>query len=800
MRMWEKPAKFIYSKKEYYNDFPYDIYADENSPYTWEKEKKVFTSAFNTEKEKKFTLQNLREWDQGKYILELVTKDKYGYDISIEKYFTLYSQKEKKLPIKETVWYNPIHTICEPGEMATIELGTSEPHVSFMYEVFHKDKVITRETFELHDERKILSFPAKEEHRGNFVVHINAVKHNRAYSFNETIYVDWKNKELNIEFETFRDKLLPGANEEWKIKISGSSGEKVAAEMAAALYDASLDAFRPNSWETSFFHSFYSYRNWQGYISFTTRTSHNYEWSWNTFSGGYYRKYDSINYYGFSFAYMFYRMTSEIALEEDMDEMVDEKSVRSKDKMAPAPPQVAESGKRDADAEPVTSTDSTTMKEPVKEIGFEEVKVRTNLNETAFFYPHLLTDKDGKIIISFTIPEALTRWKMLGFAHTKDLSYGFTQNELVTQKDLMIIPNPPRFFRENDTISFTAKVTNLGDSDLSGTAVLELYDALTMKPVDTAFKNNKAIQSFTIKKEQSTPLAWDLVIPEQIQAVTFRVIAKAGNFSDGEERIIPILTNRMMVTESLPLPIKGNETKTFTFTKLVESQKSKTLSHHKVTLEFTSNPAWYAIQALPYIMEYPYECSEQVFSRYYANSIASHIANSSPGIKKVFDSWKGSNTIISNLEKNAELKSLLLQETPWVLNSQDETERKKRVGLLFDLNRMSHELKHALQKIIKLQASNGGWPWFPGLPDDRYISQHITAGMGHLDRLGIKDVRDKSSVWEMIKKAIYYCDARIQEDYTYLIKNNINPDQNNLGYLGIHYLYTRSFFIDIPVS
>ncbi|MBN2440705.1 MAG: hypothetical protein JXJ04_05150 [Spirochaetales bacterium] len=796
-RMWERPSRFIYTKEDYYINFPYDLYADENSPDTWEKEKKVFTSAFHTEKEKKLTLQNLGEWNQGKYLLELITKDKYGYDIRIEKYFTLYSQKEKKLPVKESVWYNPIHTFCEPGDTATIELGTSEPDISFMYEVFHKDKVVTREILTLHDERRILSFPVKEEHRGNFVVHINTVKHNRAYSFNETIYVGWKNKELNIEFETFRDKLLPGENEEWKIKISGNKGEKVAAEMAAALYDASLDAFRQNNWETSFYPSFYSYRNWQGYISFTTGTSRNYEWNWNTFSGGYDRDYDSINYYGFSFAYMFYRMKSEGAFEEDM---VKEKSIEAKDTIAPAPIREPESGKREADAEPVTTTDSTTVNEPVEEAHFDEVKVRTNLNETAFFYPHLLTDKDGKIIISFTIPEALTRWKMLGFAHTKDLSYGFTRNELVTQKDLMIIPNPPRFLRENDTISFTAKVTNLADSDLSGNAVLELYDALTMKPVDVAFKNNKALQPFTVKKEQSTSLAWDLVIPEQIQAVTFRVIAKAGNFSDGEERIIPVLTNRMMVTESLPLPIKGNETKTFTFAKLVESGKSKTLTHHKVTLEFTSNPAWYAIQALPYIMEYPYECSEQVFSRYYANSIASHVANSSPGIKKVFESWKGSNSLISNLEKNEELKSLLLQETPWVLNSQDETERKKRVGLLFDLNRMSHELKKALQKIIKLQASNGGWPWFPGLPDDRYITQHIAAGMGHLDRLGIKEVKDNTSVRNMIQKALYYCDARIHEDYTYLIKNKIKPDQNNLGYLGIHYLYTRSFFTDIPVA
>ena len=382
------------------------------------------------------------------------------------------------------------------------------------------------------------------------------------------------------------------------------------------------------------------------------------------------------------------------------------------------------------------------------------------------------------------------------------------------------MPNAPRFLREGDNITFTAKVSNVSEKDLSGTAQLMLFDALTMKPVDNELKNTNATIKFKAKKGQSAGLSWDLTIPQGIQAVTYRVVAKAGKFSDGEEMALPVLTNRMLVTESLPLPIRGKGSKNFTFSKLVNSGSSVTLRNHKVTLEFTSNPAWYAIQALPYLMEFPYECTEQVFSRYYANSIASHIANSNPKIKQVFDSWRSSalastndaiassdgivNSFLSNLEKNQELKSILLEETPWVLNAQNETERKKRIALLFDLNKMANELGIAFKKLKEAQASNGGWPWFKGMPDSRYITQHIVAGFGHLDRLGIANdaIAPSDGIVKMLNTAILYLDDRIKEDHEKLkryadrSKDPDYMDKNHLGSNQIHYLYTRSYFWD----
>ncbi|NJK97939.1 MAG: hypothetical protein HC905_26225 [Bacteroidales bacterium] len=204
---------------------------------------------------------------------------------------------------------------------------------------------------------------------------------------------------------------------------------------------------------------------------------------------------------------------------------------------------------------------------------------------------------------------------------------------MVTQKDLMVVPNQPRFFRENDKMVFQAKINSMVDKNLDGQARLEFFDALTMQPVDVLLKNSDNIRNFNLQPMQSQNLVWHIEIPEGIQALTYRIVARSGDFSDGEEMTLPVVTNRMLVTETLPLSVRGKQKKDFIFEKLVNNN-SATLRNHRYTLEFTSNPAWYAVQALPYLMEFPYECTEQLFSRYYANSIASHIANSNPRIKK----------------------------------------------------------------------------------------------------------------------------------------------------------------------
>ena len=322
---------------------------------------------------------------------------------------------------------------------------------------------------------------------------------------------------------------------------------------------------------------------------------------------------------------------------------------------------------------------------------------------------------------------------------------------------------------------------------------------MKMKPVDDILGLAQTSIPFTVKRGISSPVSWKISIPEGLQAVVYRITATSGSFSDGEEAAIPVLTNRMLVTESMPLPVNVMQQKKFNFEKLVNSRKAgSTLRNYRLTLEYTSNPAWYAVQALPYLMEYPYECAEQIFSRYYANSLATHVANSDPKIKRVFESWKNItlDALKSNLEKNEELKSVLLQESPWVREATSESERKQRIALLFDLNRMASEQNSALKKLQDMQNPNGGWPWFKGMPESRYITQHIVTGLGHLNHLEVVNPDQSKEVKEMLKKAVEYLDETVKIDFEKLKKNDKDyPKNNHLGYEDIQYLYARTYFI-----
>jgi TonB-dependent SusC/RagA subfamily outer membrane receptor len=445
-----------------------------------------------------------------------------------------------------------------------------------------------------------------------------------------------------------------------------------------------------------------------------------------------------------------------------------------------------------------------------------QVQARKNFKETAFFYPQLKTDKEGKVSFSFTMPEALTRWKLQLLAHSTTLKSATKTLQTVTQKELMVVPNAPRFLREKDTITFSAKITNLTNNQLSGFAKLILTDAISGKEIDSELQNIHSNKNFTVDKDGNTNVSWNLVIPENMQAVQYKIVAKAGDFSDGEQNVLPVLTNRMLVTETLPMWVKANETKTFTLNKLKNSTSS-TLKNHKLTLEMTSNPVWVAIQALPYLMEYPYECSEQIFSRYYANTLASFVANSNPKIQDVFNAWKSSDTLLSNLEKNQELKSLIIQETPWLRDAQSETEQKKRIALLFDLNKMKNEQERAIQKLQDNQMNSGGFPWFKGSKyANTFITQHIATGFGHLQKLGVTDF--DASTKNMIEKSVKFLDIKILENYEKLLENarKIKEEskskkegekkyeaylsKNNLNYATIQYLYMRSFYGDISLD
>lgn len=826
------PENVEYTEEEFQKLFPLDAWKNNIQIEDYPIEKMVAELPFNTAKDDSIRLK-VNNWEPGIYQFKSVSKDKFGNDVEDIRYITYFDDKSNKIATNDIWWVQPINTTCEPGETAKILLASADSKLKVRFQLEHKGEIIREEWIEVNHEQKIIEIPIIEAYRGNVSYQLIAVKDNRIYDEQGEIYVPFTNKELNLKFETFRNKLLPGAKEEWKLKIKGPKGEKVAAELLATMYDASLDEFAPNDYYLNVFQNYYS-NKYLEFRGFQRVNSSLYQSNWNNYSSPIYRKTDRLNWFGFSTYYYqngYYNYSyggdydydyaiSDIAVSEETEmahdeEQKNDKTVHAKYKVSPNAPTAGkkEVGALEKSGEALynlTQTavsgstiamDDRTRSEGQKDLG--QVKARSNFNETAFFYPQLKTNENSEVIISFTIPEALTKWKFIGLAHTQDLKTGTIYEEVVTQKDLMVQPNAPRFLREGDEIELSAKISNLSDGKISGHAQLFLTDPFTEKPLDGLFSNVKPKVEFTSEKGQSARVSWKIKVPANVQAVKYKIVAAGGKFTDGEENVLPILTNRMLVTESMPLPSKGIGTDVFTFEKL-KNNTSTTLTNHKLTLEYTSNPAWYAVQAMPYMMEYPYECAEQTFTRYYSNAIASNLVNSSPKIKQVFEQWKTSDpdAFLSNLEKNQELKSLLLEETPWVLDAQDESERKKRVALLFDLNRMDNELAKAMRKLQKAQVSNGGWPWFPGMPESRYITQHIATGMGHLDRLGVKAVREDSKTWRMVQEAVSYLDERIVEDYEYLKKHY--PDdylkEQFISQIQIQYLYMRSYYTDLPIK
>ncbi|GGI58310.1 alpha-2-macroglobulin family protein [Winogradskyella haliclonae] len=924
-RPWSAPDYKSLSKSEFKKLFPNWAYNNENHPQNWERGKEIFKTNFDTEVSKNIVIKRIKNWKSGTYIIILETKDKFGEDVKDQAYTFLYSDTDKTVADNKLFDVSIDKTEYQAGDIAKLTFGTpiKDSHITITTE--KHGEIVETQVFELSDSKKQIQIPVNKEDVGGFVVHYSFSKANYLKSGAVTINVPYPKKDLQVETNTFRDKLQPGQDETWSFKIKGPKSDKVTAEVLASMYDASLDEFRAHDWSFSPINrpNYYSRINKNGAQSygvvnfrnanyFRTTKSYTYQgfdtWNWFGFYFGnerlsrryYYNAVKSIeskvsasidasikgdtikgviteytgealpgvnillkgtttgtttNFDGefkieakkgnvlvFSFIGMKtieYRVDKNNFLrvilannDAALDEVVITGYATSKRKKSSV-----SSVRVDAMLEAEEEVDleapfAMNIAGPVREIDVTGnnsvsdsninpkkalVQIRKNLQETAFFFPQLQTDKDGNVSFNFKAPEALTKWKLQLLAHTKTLESATAQYEAVTQKELMVLPNAPRFLRQGDEIVISTKIANLTDKKLPGIARLELTDAVTGKQIIQIIKGeeNRSYtlmtelieKEFTVDAKGNTQVSWKLEIPDNLQAIQYKITAisvdfeNETQFSDGEQNVLPVLTNRLLVTETLPMWVRSNQTKTFTLDKLASST-STTLKNHKLTLEITSNPAWYAVQALPYLMEYPYDCSEQTFSRYYANALAQHITKSHPKIEAVFNQWKSTDALISSLEKNQELKSLLIEETPWLRDAQSEIEQKKRIALLFDLNKMNNELQSSILKLKNNQYSSGAWPWFNGGRDNRYITQHIISGFGHLKQLGVITTAQSDEKSQMVEKAIQYLDKEFVKEYKNLKKysSKVDLDKDHLSYTQMHYLYVRSFYPDITTS
>lgn len=779
-RRWPTPDLAMVSRDEFISQLPSDIFMDDDN-HAAKKEKSVFKEIYNTATDSLISISGIAKWEPGRYLVSLVSVDAYGQNVSTDKEIVVFATDSKKVPVKQALWVSMLTTEAKAGEKISLLAGSAAKNARLLFEVQMKGKTIRKEWLNISQEQKLIEIPVPESYIGNVAISLTLVSDNRSYGFNTSLEVPDTRYQLNIAFETFRSPLLPGGTEKWKLKLTSPDGKPMSAELLAGMYDASLDAFTPHNWYFEVFKKWYEFYQWESNRAFQTALSYATSQNGNDRFLGVSRQYDQLNWFGYY-----------IYGNRYMGRELHKGGLLRSEAMAVPEASMEMDGLADMPAEKVTMNDETavTKKEP-------EPQIRRNLNETAFFYPQLTTNEQGEVQVEFTVPEALTRWNFMGLAHTADLRYGQFSKEVVTRKELMVAPNLPRFFREGDRIEIQTKVSNLTANPMQGEARLQLFDAITLKPVDELMKNQMAKKAFSLDASGNTSVGWEIVIPEGIDAVMVRISAQAGNHSDGEEAMLPVLTNRMMVTETLPLPINGNESRDFTFDKLISQENgSKSLRNHRLTLEFTSNPAWYAVQALPYLAEQTNENSDQVFNRLYANSLASYIANSSPKIRNVFETWKNliPDALLSNLEKNQDLKALLLEETPWLMEAKNESAQKQRLALMFDLNRMATEQQAAKRKLQQSQSSNGGWPWFEGMPESRYITQLIVTGFGRMHYLKVTDLNNDDASPNMVQQAVNYLSSRVAEDYKRLLKDYpTEMDKNHLSQDHIQFLFAMSY-------
>jgi uncharacterized protein YfaS (alpha-2-macroglobulin family) len=796
-KLSELPEYQMYTKQQWAEKLPNWEYENEFDIQNFPVREEILSINFNTQNATKYAL-NTSQLEPGVYKIELRAQDAFGLPVIENEYVTIRDLNKGKamahIPLK--LHLEKKVAVYEPGETMQIYIESGVPDAYLFLSVKHENTSLYRNWIKINQKLENIPIEITEELRGGIGIYAFIIHNGRYYAETINVNVPFTNKTLDFEVLHFRDNVLPGSEEEIIFSIINSDSLPEKAEVLAAMYDASLDALYSNDFYFNLFYStfprFYFNNNAFNYSNSSTFFNQN-RIQYHKIPG----VIPNLNLFGLSYYGGYYSYGGARTM-DSFDQTVS----RSKMKMEAGEETHAIMADEDSGVVFDVEREQKSLEQTTS--NNETDRIRQNFEETAFFLPHLYSDEEGKISFKFTLPESLTKWKFMALAHTQDLKSGLLDKIMTSSKKLMVVPNFPRFLREGDSLNLSVKISNLTDEVLQANCEIHFTDVLSGKDVTNKICQQAKL-TFEVDANKNTSVKFKLFIPEGLQAVEYKVIAKSDQYGDGEQNILPVLSNRMLVTESMPMYVNGNSTKTWRFDKLLKSGGSESLTHHQLSLEATPRPAWYAIQALPYLMEYPYECSEQVFSRFYANSMAAYIANSDPKIQAIFNAWKNipeSKALQSNLQKNSDLKALMLEQTPWVMQAKDESERKRRVGLLFDMERMQREQLSSLSKLKQKQAASGGFPWFEGMPESRYITQHVLAGLGHLIKLNVLDGKYLSDVQQIMRSASQYLDAEIQKDYQQLkrfYKDDLN--ENHISYVHIHYLYARSFSLSLqPIN
>ena len=716
--------------------------------------RKVLTGT--VEANKSFVPEAIYALPSGNYRLKLSAKDTQGRECTASKNFLLFSLNDKRPPFVITDWFYQDGLEFDAASPATVYIGSSEKNVYLLYDVFAGNKRLESKRIELSDSVVSFRFPYKKEYGDGILVSMAFVKDGRLYSHNARIMKPAPEKKLQLKWTTFRDKLRPGQQEEWKLTVLYPDGSPAEAEMLATMYDASLDKI-------------YSAHKLDFGVDFHYVVPLTY---WNT------------SYMRNAYLYVDFPLKRLRAVPLEYSELIIPSTGRMEAMVvgyggsprATLAGALKIRGRSAANAvmNQEAVTDMVLQEEMVEtsaqekvEMGSSEelaetgdIQIRENFAETAFFYPQLRTNETGEISISFVLPESLTRWKFMGLAHTRNVDYGKIEATATASKEFMLQPNMPRFVRVGDKANIAASLMNLSDKGVKGTVRMELFNPETEK----VFYSQK--QKFDVKGGETGHVNFTFEVSDKYAVMACRMVADGDTFSDGEQRYIPVLTDKQWVTETVPLNVNGEGAHTFSLENLF-NKHSKTASEQRLTVEFTAHPAWYVVQALPVVANPQNEDALSWATAYYAHSLAAFIVKENPRIKQVFDSWKAQGgtkeTFMSNLQKNQELKNILLAETPWLTEATNEAEQKQRIATLFDLNTMNSQLAVSVEKLGELQNADGAWSWYKGMQGSRYVTTQVMEMLVRLNALTHQDA--DSRMQPMIQKGFEYLGKQAAEEY-----------------------------------
>jgi hypothetical protein len=737
----------------------------------------------------KFENSNLNEWivpkeivqSIGEYQFRIITIDGNGKTItSLAKCLILPAKEGQYNLPKALVIYSLNDYKFEPNQTAKILIGGAvNSHVKISVnsnrgEIFEK-------TIFINNELELIEIPIKNEDRGGIMVTAFTINNYRNYDEKCILNIPFSNKKINVQLVSFRSDIEPGSKEKWRLKITGPQNEVAKIESAAVMYNQSLDQlFGENIWNNKIYNDYYynlfdSYRILSELSFLRSKYFNPNEISYSKIN---FLKFIDILNYDSEFSY-FYNNTSHGIVKLNSRHT----NNQSKDNLENSVKSIEYNNnskiKQNEWTKP-TSLISTISTPP---------PIRKNFNETAFFYPHLYADAQGNLDLEFTVPEALTQWRMMLLAHSNTMQIGYLEQSITTSKKVMVQPNIPRFLRQNETIVLSSKIVNTTSSPIQVDAKIEVKNPENGKLFDWC---NNAIQKINVAANGVAQVSFKVNIPDYIGLVSITIVAANQQVSDGEEHTLLVVSNRQLITESMPITIRKAGVQNLEFSSL-KNNSSNSLKHEKLSVEMSENPAWYAIQALPYMMEYPHECAEQTFTRLYANSIAMYLANSIPEIKKIYDLWvqesKKNIRFQSKLSQNQDLKSVLLEETPWLREANYETQRMQQLGQLFDSKNMNNELEKSFDKLKDMQMDNGAWGWFKGMYPNEYITQTIVIGFGKMNKIGI----DITKYQNMINKAMDYLDQEAKKDFE---QYKMNPTESFLP-SNLQYLYCKSYFPEI---